>query len=389
MKKIIEENEKIAVNTKEIEILKKHFPNCFNKDGEFQMDKFEKRISQEVDVTKEGYELRWLGKNYARLLANVETETMIVDDKEHNDKVENKNSENIYIEGDNIDVLKHLKNAYSEKIKMIYIDPPYNTGSDGFVYKDDRKYTKEDLAELTNITEEEAQRILSFNTKGSNSHSAWLTFMYPRLLTARELLSDDGVIFISIDDNEVSQLKLLCDEVFGEENFAGQITIVNNPRGRDYGGIAKMHEYIIVYFKTENSNINLLSDKGKKFQYSDLISGFDLRELRNRNIAFNKENRPNLYYPFYINKNNILDNELYEISIEKKEGYIELYPKESQGIRTVWRWGKDKAFKNININIAAKKMQDGGFQIVEKYRKEEKMARSVWWDKEDNSEKGT
>ena len=389
MKKIIEENEKIAVNTKEIEILKKHFPNCFNKDGEFQMDKFKKKISQEVDVTKEGYELRWLGKNYARLLANVETETMIVDDKEHNDKVENKNSENIYIEGDNIDVLKHLKNAYSEKIKMIYIDPPYNTGSDGFVYKDDRKYTKEDLAELTNITEEEAQRILSFNTKGSNSHSAWLTFMYPRLLTARELLSDDGVIFISIDDNEVSQLKLLCDEVFGEENFAGQITIVNNPRGRDYGGIAKMHEYIIVYFKTENSNINLLSDKGKKFQYSDLISGFDLRELRNRNIAFNKENRPNLYYPFYINKNNILDNELYEISIEKKEGYIELYPKESQGIRTVWRWGKDKAFKNININIAAKKMQDGGFQIVEKYRKEEKMARSVWWDKEDNSEKGT
>ena len=389
MKNKIEENEKIAVNTKEIEILKKHFPNCFNKDGEFQMDKFEKRISQEVDVTKEGYELRWLGKNYARLLANVETETMIVDDKEHNDKVENKNSENIYIEGDNIDVLKHLKNAYSEKIKMIYIDPPYNTGSDGFVYKDDRKYTKEDLAELTNITEEEAQRILSFNTKGSNSHSAWLTFMYPRLLTARELLSDDGVIFISIDDNEVSQLKLLCDEVFGEENFAGQITIVNNPRGRDYGGIAKMHEYIIVYFKTENSNINLLSDKGKKFQYSDLISGFDLRELRNRNIAFNKENRPNLYYPFYINKNNILDNELYEISIEKKEGYIELYPKESQGIRTVWRWGKDKAFKNININIAAKKMQDGGFQIVEKYRKEEKMARSVWWDKEDNSEKGT
>ena len=259
MKNKIEENEKIAVNTKEIEILKKHFPNCFNKDGEFQMDKFEKRISQEVDVTKEGYELRWLGKNYARLLANVETETMIVDDKEHNDKVENKNSENIYIEGDNIDVLKHLKNAYSEKIKMIYIDPPYNTGSDGFVYKDDRKYTKEDLAELTNITEEEAQRILSFNTKGSNSHSAWLTFMYPRLLTARELLSDDGVIFISIDDNEVSQLKLLCDEVFGEENFAGQITIVNNPRGRDYGGIAKMHEYIIVYFKTENSNINLLT----------------------------------------------------------------------------------------------------------------------------------
>ena len=254
MKNIIEENEKIAVNTKEIEILKKHFPNCFNKDGEFQMDKFEKRISQEVDVTKEGYELRWLGKNYARLLANVETETMIVDDKEHNDKVENKNSENIYIEGDNIDVLKHLKNAYSEKIKMIYIDPPYNTGSDGFVYKDDIKYTKEDLAELTNITEEEAQRILSFNTKGSNSHSAWLTFMYPRLLTARELLSDDGVIFISIDDNEVSQLKLLCDEVFGEENFVEFFswTKTSTPPALS-NKVRKTNEYILCYEKNKNS----------------------------------------------------------------------------------------------------------------------------------------
>ncbi|MFZ1420634.1 MAG: DNA methyltransferase, partial [Leptotrichiaceae bacterium] len=254
MKNIIEENEKIAVNTKEIEILKKHFPNCFNKDGEFQMDKFEKRISQEVDVTKEGYELRWLGKNYARLLANIETDTMIVDDKEHNDKVENKNSENIYIEGDNIDVLKHLKNAYSEKIKMIYIDPPYNTGSDGFVYKDDRKYTKEDLAELTNITEEEAQRILSFNTKGSNSHSAWLTFMYPRLLTARELLSDDGVIFISIDDNEVSQLKLLCDEVFGEENFVEFFswTKTSTPPALS-NKVRKTNEYILCYEKNKNS----------------------------------------------------------------------------------------------------------------------------------------
>ena len=250
MKNIIEENEKITVNTKEIEILKKHFPNCFNKDGEFQMDKFEKRISQEVDVTKEGYELRWLGKNYARLLANIETDTMIVDDKEHNDKVENKNSENIYIEGDNIDVLKHLKNAYSEKIKMIYIDPPYNTGSDGFVYKDDRKYTKEDLAELTNITEEEAQRILSFNTKGSNSHSAWLTFMYPRLLTARELLSDDGVIFISIDDNEVSQLKLLCDEVFGEENFVTSFIWKKGKEGGNDSKIMRSHyDYILTYAK--------------------------------------------------------------------------------------------------------------------------------------------
>ena len=291
MKNIIEENEKITVNTKEIEILKKHFPNCFNKDGEFQMDKFKKKISQEVDVTKEGYELRWLGKNYARLLANIETDTMIVDDKEHNDKVENKNSENIYIEGDNIDVLKHLKNAYSEKIKMIYIDPPYNTGSDGFVYKDDRKYTKEDLAELTNITEEEAQRILSFNTKGSNSHSAWLTFMYPRLLTARELLSDDGVIFISIDDNEVSQLKLLCDEVFGEENFVTSFIWKKGKEGGNDSKIMRSHyDYILTYAKNSyckdiinldkkdvSRHINILPDE-------NLVSG--IKQTKNDGEMF-------------------------------------------------------------------------------------------------------
>ena len=280
MKNIIEENEKTTVNTKEIEILKKHFPNCFNKDGEFQIDKFEKRVSQEVDVTKEGYELRWLGKNYARLLANVETETMIVDDKEHNDKVENKNSKNIYIEGDNIDVLKHFKNAYSEKIKMIYIDPPYNTGSDGFVYKDDRKYTKEELAELINITEEEAQRILSFNTKGSNSHSAWLTFMYPRLLTARELLSDDGVIFISIDDNEVSQLKLLCDEVFGEENFVAEfIWRKKKESSNDGKDVSVKTEYILSYKKTNAFMYKRLSLKEEYVRKSYSNSNNDIRGL--------------------------------------------------------------------------------------------------------------
>ena len=370
MKNKIEENEKIAVNTKEIEILKKHFPNCFNKDGEFQMDKFEKRISQEVDVTKEGYELRWLGKNYARLLANVETETMIVDDKEHNDKVENKNSENIYIEGDNIDVLKHLKNAYSEKIKMIYIDPPYNTGSDGFVYKDDRKYTKEDLAELTNITEEEAQRILSFNTKGSNSHSAWLTFMYPRLLTARELLSDDGVIFISIDDNEVSQLKLLCDEVFGEENFVAELPTIMNLKGNnDEFGFAGTHEYTLVYSK------NKVFTELNKFSIND----DDLEDWREDAIGFYKqganlkatgtnaprERRPNLFFPIFVDSSDIV----YVTNDDKPpltyNGEIKtIYPITNE-IEMSWRWNKEK-FRNESGSIIVSR--NGNIGIYKKQR---------------------
>ncbi|MDX1905313.1 MAG: site-specific DNA-methyltransferase, partial [Thermonemataceae bacterium] len=380
----------IKVPNKDLETLKIHFPHCFDKDGNFQFEKFKNNLTEkEINFSTESYGLDWLGKSYARLLASDPATTLLKADETHNALPENANSENLLIKGDNLEVLKHLANAYYEQVKMIYIDPPYNTGSDGFVYNDDRKFTVKELQNLIGVDEEKAKRILSFTKSDSNSHSAWLTFMYPRLYIAKQLLKNDGVIFVSIDDNEVAQLRLLMDEVFGEENFVGQITLVNNPRGRDYGGIAQMHEYILAYSKTLNTEINLLSDKNKIFQYQDSISGFDLRELRNRNIAFNKGNRPNLYYPFYINPNKTIDNGLFEISIVKKEGFIELFPKESQGVKTVWRWGKEKAGENLNVNIAAKAMMDGGFQIVEKYRKEEKMARSVWWDKEDNSEKGT
>lgn len=380
----------IKVPNKDLEALRMNFPHCFDKDGNFQLEKFKNNLAEnEINFSTESYGLDWLGKSYARLLASDPATTLLKADETHNAKPENADSGNLLIKGDNLEVLKHLTNAYYEQVKMIYIDPPYNTGSDGFVYQDDRKFTVKELQQLIGVDAEKAKRILDFTKQKSNSHSAWLTFLYPRLYLAKQLLNDDGVIFISIDDNEIVQLRLLMDEIFGEENFVGQITLVNNPRGRDYGGIAQMHEYILAYSKTLNAEINLLSDKNKIFQYQDSISGFDLRELRNRNIAFNKGNRPNLYYPFYINPNKTIDNGLFEISIVKKEGFIELFPKESQGVKTVWRWGKEKAEENLNVNIAAKAMMDGGFQIVEKYRKEEKMARSVWWDKEDNSEKGT
>ncbi|QDJ13676.1 DNA methylase [Mergibacter septicus] len=381
-------NENIKPNSNEIEKLKLNFPQFFDKDGEFLLDRFKEMLRQnEVNLVKEGYELKFLGKSYARYLSATKTETFIAPHIEENQKDENKNSENLYIIGDNLDALKHLLGSYAGKIKCIYIDPPYNTGSDGFVYPDNFSFNAKELAEMIGIEEDEAERII--NLKGKSSHSAWLTFMYPRLILARELLSEDGVIFISIDDNEQANLRLMCDEVFGEENFAGEITVVNNPRGRDYGGIANMHEYLIVYKKSLNAEINNLQQPNKKFPYEDSISGFEMRELRNRNVAFNKENRPNLYYPFYINEKKNLDNGLFEISLSHIEGYTPLYPKKSQGINTVWRWGKEKAQESLNVNIAAKKMRDGGYMIIEKYRKPDVMARSVWNSKDDNSEKGT
>ena len=221
---ILSDNSETTINSQQIETLKKHFPQCFDKDGNFITDKLNEIVSDSSTAfSKESYGLNWLGKSYARLLANENPLTLLAEDKEHKQKPENQKSENRLIKGDNLEVLKHLKGAYSESIKMIYIDPPYNTGSDGFVYQDDRKFTPEQLAELAGIEQEEAKRILEFTQSKANSHSAWLTFMYPRLYIARELLKDDGVIFISIDDNELAQLKFLCDEVFGEYNFEGHI----------------------------------------------------------------------------------------------------------------------------------------------------------------------
>jgi adenine-specific DNA-methyltransferase len=249
--------------------LKAQFPSCFDKDGRFRPDKLEDIVrASGADITREGYKLDWLGKSYARLLANLKTETLLAPNAEHNALPENADSENLLIQGDNLDVLKHLVNAYSEKVKMIYIDPPYNTGSDGFVYNDTRKFTVEELQRLAGVEEDEAQRILDFTQSLSNSHSAWLTFMYPRLYVARELLRENGVIFISIDDNEQAQLKLLCDEVFGEENFVAQFVWAAG-RKNDSQLVSVSHETILTYVKSRD----LL--KSQKTKWSQRKRGID------------------------------------------------------------------------------------------------------------------
>ncbi|MCC4291911.1 DNA methyltransferase, partial [Vreelandella aquamarina] len=153
----------------------------------------------------------------------------------------------------------------------------------------------------------------------------------------------------------------------------------------------RMHDYALVYKKSDDSELNLIEDLEGQFKLFDEFGGFELRELRNRNVKFNKDNRSNLYYPFYIDLSSEDENGLYDISLDKKEGFFELFPKPSQGVDVVWRWGKEKSKNNININIniKAKPMRDGGYMIVEKYRESRAMARSVWWDKETNTEKGT
>ena len=253
----IQDNLKKKANSREMEKLKKDFPQFFSKEGDFKLDAFKKFLKEdEVDISKEGYELEFLGKSYAKYLISLETETYLAPDVVHNMKEENKDSENIYLVGDNIDALKHLLGSYSGKIKCIYIDPPYNTGSDGFVYPDNFQFSAKDLSDKMGITEEEAERTLDL--AGKSTHSAWLSFMYPRLTLARDLLADDGVIFISIDDNEQANLKLMCDEIFGEENVESLVWQKQDPK-IDRNTNSK----IINRFKSISENILILY-KNKK-----------------------------------------------------------------------------------------------------------------------------
>lgn len=261
IKDIFHSNEKAKPTDKTISVLKKHFPSCFNRDGTFDLERFKEFLSDKTSITSEGYELRFLGKSYARLLASLDTTTVIRPNEEHNLKPENAASENVYISGDNLDGLKHLLKSYSGKVKCIYIDPPYNTGTDDFVYNDKFDFTVQDLTDKLSISEEQAKRILDLTKRGSASHSAWLMFMYSRLLLARDLLRDDGVMFISIDDNECHNLKILCDDVFGEENFAASIAWQSRTSIQNDTDFSINHEYILAYARIRRqSDIRLKED---------------------------------------------------------------------------------------------------------------------------------
>lgn len=332
IKDIMNHNADAVAGQKEMDALKKYFPQCFHADGVFDIEAFKAALPGGTTITDETSGFNWLGKNYARMLTNMDTTTLIRPDEEHNAKPENKDSQNVYISGDNLDALQHLVKSYSGKVKVIYIDPPYNTGSDGFVYNDKFNFTAEELAKRLDVSPERAERILSMTRRGSASHAAWLTFMLPRLSFARDLLTDDGVIFISIDDNEQANLKRLCDEVFGEECFIGNIVRpTGQTTGQDSGGLGSSFDYILVYSKNEEMELNglELTEKDKlRFQNQDDVGFYAYDQLRKTGSNDKREDRPNMYY-----------------GIENPDGEI-LYPIAAAGYESCWRVER-KTYDNL------------------------------------------
>lgn len=343
-----------------------------------------------IDEKVNGYGLNFVGRNFARAKYAQKTEKELRLNTTLSKNIDT--TENLVLKGDNLDSLKILKSHYSGKIKCIYIDPPYNTTSDEFIYPD--KFNKEEteVLGLANLSESDFAR-MDFSFKTKKSHNGWLAFMYPRLLLARDLLSKDGVIFISIDDNEQANLKLLCDEVFGEENFMANITVIVKTEGRRYGTFAKTHETILAYAKSVDlfeEAANEIDVEGKEFSYKDDLGGFNLQDLRNQNArAFNSLNRPNLRFPFYVDLSKADENGFYKVSVDKQENYEEVNAIEINGFKSVWRWGKEKSKENEKTGLIARKGTDGVIRIFQKYRKLTESPKTVWFDKKFISNKGT
>ena len=382
---------------KNIDKIAQLFPNCITetKDENGKLKKavnfelLQQMLSDEIADKDEAYEFTWVGKKAAIVEANKPIRKTLRPCKE--ESVNWDTTENLYIEGDNLEVLKLLQESYLGKVKMIYIDPPYNTGND-FIYRDDFTSSSEEYAEDVGLFDEAGNRMFKNTDTNGRFHSDWCSMIYSRLLLARNLLSDDGVIFISIDDNEVENLKKICDEVFGLSNYIGMYVINSSPSAIDYGHMAKMHEYCLMYCKNLNScKTYQLNDIEKQFKYTDKDGGFNIYPLYNGNISFTPSNRPNLYYPFYVNPNKELDNGFLEIGLEKKEGWIEVYPVKTakEGLSHVWRWGKELSQKNLNGEIVGYRNENNEYRIVQKSRLTKKTIRSLLMDTKYSSRRGT
>ena len=399
------------------------FPNCITEMLDEEHSTPEKKVykravnfellkqmlSPDVVDGDEAYEFTWVGKKAAIVEANKpirKTLRPVLKDETIPTGADSEGkpycssgskdwdtTENLYIEGDNLEVLKLLQESYLGKVKMIYIDPPYNTGND-FIYADDFMRSQEEENEQMGMYDEEENRLFKNTDTNGRFHSDWCSMIYSRLMLARNLLTDDGAIAISIDDNEIDNLGEICDEVFGSQNFVSKIIVQNNPRGRQSDSfVATVHEYLLCYAKDSTkclvNGMPLTEDQKAEYCYSDGNGAYRLLGLRQRGVASLREDRPDMFFPIYV------DPTTQEVSLDFHDGWLTVVPKKSDGRDGRWMWGKQKCIADKSRLVARMIERRSEYDIfVKDYLVRENGQRTrkyktIWDDKCINNQVGT
>ena len=362
------------------------FPNCVS-EGKIDFDMLKQELSKDIiEEDKEKYQLTWAGKKEALVKANSVSFNSLRPVKEHS--VSFDETKNIYIEGDNLEVLKILQESYLNKIKCIYIDPPYNTGRN-LIYKNN--FSREELEELEKSGQiDEFGNALIYNLdSNARFHSDWLSMMYSRLKLARNLLTEDGIIIIAMDQSEITNLAKLCDEIFGENNQLGLITVVHKPEGRNQEKFfGTSNEFALFYAKNKDKamfqNVVLDPEIAKKYDQKDEKGNYRLQNfirMTDGKLAY-REVRPNFWYPIYVNTNN---NKISTIKNNVDQPIIEVFPKTKVGVEMSWKTLPNTAEELIkNGNLEIKIDNDGFVSIMEKIR-ETQVIKTHWIRKEYNA----
>lgn len=378
----MQSHDMVGSNTQKIAQL---FPNCvterLGKDGKPELaidfEKLQAELSNEIIAEgEERYQFTWPDKRAAVRLANTPTTMTLRPCRE--ESVDFDNTQNLYIEGDNLDVLKVLRETYLGKVKMIYIDPPYNTGND-FVYNDGFGKDKGTFEETSGLFDEDGNQTIDPMQRNTESngrfHTDWLNMIYPRLKVAKDLLTDDGVIFISIDDNEVENLKKLCNEIFGESNFIAQLATVMNLKGNnDQFGFAGTHEYTLVYAKSilnieDLNGISLTEEDYADYTEQDEHGKYKIGAtlMRTGEAGF-RSKRPKGFYPIYV----ACDYTSFDV-IRHNDTDIVVYPLTKEGVEMSWRRSPENLHQTRNEFVIKK--TTNGISFYKKQRLEEDMKR--------------
>jgi adenine-specific DNA-methyltransferase len=326
-----------------------------------------------VEGPQERYRLDWPGKREAMLAANTPITKTLRPVRE--ESVDFDSTKNLFIEGDNLDALKLLQETYLGKVKMIYIDPPYNTGKD-FIYKDNFTGDKQEYLEYSGQVDEEGGRLVANPESNGRYHSDWLSMMYPRLKLARNLLRDDGVIFISIDNSEHAALKKICDEIFGESNFMGDVCrATGQTTGQDSGGLGSSFDFLLVYGKDSESDLSGLPLTQKdigRFKNQDERGNYAFDQMRKTGSNDRRSDRPKLFYP-----------------VKSPDGE-DVFPVAPAGYDSCWRF-EEKTYKRLLADdyILWKKTKRGNEEVWWPYVKyylegRTKRPSPLWTDLEGN-----